>query len=86
MNDQREESRLVLHALYAVPIKRGESTHVIEDLVPIYNTAFAVRCDREIKRVTLAPEGRELPFEYDGGVCRFTLPEFTSSQMVALYY
>jgi len=86
LNDQRAEHRLVLHALYAVPIKRGESTHVIEDLVPIHNTEFTVRCDREIKRVTLAPEERELPFECEGGVCRFTLPEFTSSQMVALYY
>ena len=86
LNEQKEKSRYVLHALYAVPIKRGESTHVIEDLIPIHNTEFTVRCDREIKRVTLAPEERELPFECEGGVCRFTLPEFTSSQMVALYY
>ena len=86
LNDQAAEHRLVLHALYAVPIKRGESTHVIEDLVPICNTAFTVRSDREIKRVVLAPEGVELPFEYGGGVCRFTLPEFTSSQIILLEY
>ncbi len=86
LNEQREESRYVLHALYAVPIKRGEDTHVIEDLMPIYNTEFTVKTDKAVKRVLLVPEQSELDFEYKGGVCRFNVPKFTSSCVVTLEY
>jgi len=83
---QEEKSRLVLHSLYAVPIKRGNGVHVIEDVLPIYNTSFSIKTNAKIKRVALAPQERELPFEYKEGVCSFTLPEFTSSQIIVLEY
>ena len=86
LNDQAKESRLVLHSLYAIPIKRGEGIQVIEDLVPIYNTEFKIRTDKPIKRAVLVPEGREIPLEKKDGAYRFTISEFTSSQMVALEY
>lgn len=86
LNDQPKESRLVLHALYAIPIKRGEGIQVIEDLVPIYNTEFEIRTDKPIKRAVLVPEGREIALEKMDGAYRFTISEFTSSQMVALEY
>ena len=86
LNEQKEKQRLVLHALYAVPIKRGENTHVIEDLMPVYNTVFEINTEREIKRVAVVDTACDLPFEYKDGICRFTIPEFTSSVVVTLDY
>lgn len=86
LNEQKEKSRFILHSLYAVPIKRGDGTHVIEELMPVYNTSFEVRTERKIKRVSVVGESAELPFEYKDGVCRFTLPEFTSSAVIVLDY
>ena len=86
LNDQAKESRLVLHSLYAIPIQRGIGIQIIEDLVPIYNTEFKIRTDKAIKRAVLVPEGREIAFTKKDGAYRFTIEEFTSSQMVALEY
>ena len=86
LNDQPDHSRLVLHALYATPIKRGTGIEVIEDLVPIHNTAFAIKTSKPIKRVTAVPQGKEIPFTYIDGICKFTIEKFTCSQIVTLEY
>ena len=85
LNEQKTENRLVLHALYAIPIKRGSDICVIEDLPQMHNVAFAVRCERAIKQVRIV-DGESLDFEYTGGVCRFTVPEFVGSCVVLLEY
>ena len=86
LNDQPKEKRLVLHTLYAIPIQRGTGIQVIEDLTPVYNTEFKIRTDKPIKRAVLVPEGVEIPLDKNCGVYSFTIPEFTSSQLVALEY
>lgn len=98
LNNQSEHSRYVLHALYASPQKRG-GTHifefttytnpaleVIEDLIPMHGTSFELKTEKQIKRVTLVPQNKELPFECSDGRIRFVIDEFTCSQVVALDY
>ncbi len=86
LNEQADHSRYVLHALYASPVKRGNGIEVIEDLVPIHNTSFAIRTGKPIKAVTAVPESKAIPFTCEDGVCKFTLNEFTCSQIVTLEY
>ena len=98
LNDQTENSRLVLHAIYANTIKRGgdniykmtgsivPSLEVIEDLVPIRNVSFSIKTDKAVKRVTLVPEGVEIPFEYKDGEVSFTIDEFTCKQVAVIDY
>ncbi len=98
LNDQPEHSRYVLHALYASPQKRGGSNisaltgsfspalEVIEDLIPVHGTSFELKTKKAVKRVTLVPQNRELPFECSDGRIRFVIDEFTCSQVVALDY
>ena len=86
LNDQTAENRLVLHALYATPIKRGDNIEIIEDLVPMHNTEFKIKTDKRIKRAVLVPSGEELPLECGDGAYCFTIPEFTCSQLVSLEY
>jgi hypothetical protein len=86
LGEQADQSRYVLHALYATPVKRGNGIEVIEDLVPIYNTTFAIKTAKPIKRVCAVPEGKEIAFTYQNGACEFVIDKFTCSQIVTLDY
>ncbi len=86
LNEQTAENRCVLHALYAIPTKRGGGVEVIEDLPPVYGTQFAIRTEKPIKRVRAVPQDMDIPFTYENGVCAFTLDKFTCKQVVVLEY
>lgn len=80
-----QENRNVLHLLYASPVKRGE-VEVIEDIVPLYGVEAAVRVNRAAKRVYIAPDRAELPFDQENGVVRFEVPVVKGHQAVVIEY
>jgi hypothetical protein len=93
---QEAPNRLLLHLLYATPVKRGadtsvyasgqQSVEVIEDLVPLHDIECAVRLPERAhpSSVTLEPEGVALPFTEDAGRVRFTVPRLLCHQIVAV--
>ena len=84
--DQVAERRLVNHLLYASPVKRGKGVEVIEDIVPIYNTEVSIKLDREPTRVYLAPQDRDIDFDYTDGILTYTLAKLECHQMVVIDY
>ncbi len=80
---QEKENRYVFHAAYGSPIQRGR-TSVIEDLPPIYQVSVSVRMDEEVRRVTLVPDGCEIPFEQTNGWLNFTIPCVNCHQAVEI--
>ena len=89
LNEQEKDSRLVLHALYASPIKRGadaRALQVIEELLPIYDTEFAIKTERDIKSVVLVPQNEEISFEQKDGVLSFKLNRMVCHQIVVINY
>lgn len=97
--EQEAQSRYVMHLLYANTISRGGALNlsggnarasyvleVIEDMNPCCNVAASVKLPRKIKRITLEPQGVELPFEYDGDRVNITLDSFTCHQMLVMHY
>jgi hypothetical protein len=89
LNEQKEKSRYVLHALYATPIKRGSgsgSVEVIEDLLPVCDTKFSIKIDKEVKSVVLVPQNENVDFAYGNGVLNFTIKQFTCKQVVVINY
>ncbi|MDF2713891.1 MAG: hypothetical protein K0R28_816 [Paenibacillus sp.] len=60
---QSGANRYVHHLLYASPVKRGNGVEVIEDIIPLYDIAVSLRLPSPVKRVYLAPQMTELPFE-----------------------
>jgi hypothetical protein len=99
LNQQPSQHRHVLHLLYANTISRGGSMdlaggtvsgaglsiEVIEDLLPLRDTKVALRNLGNIARVTLEPQGAEIPFSQENGALEFSVPEFACHQMVALH-
>lgn len=84
--DQKAEHRLVHHLLYAVPVKRGSGIEIIEDIVPVYGIACALRTDKKIARAYLAPQMEEIPFAQENGIVCYTVEKLENHQMVVLDY
>ena len=74
--------------LYASPVKRGKNIEVIEDLPEIYNTEFEINLADEdtdnIKRVYLAPQNKDIEYEYTDKTLKFKVDKFVCHQMVVI--
>ena len=84
--DQKEEGRLVNHLLYATPVRRGNGIEVIEDIVPLYDIHVSVRMNKKPRRVYLAPEGEEIPFDWENGVLSYTVKKLDCHVMAVIDY
>lgn len=84
--DQKQQNRLVQHLLYASPVKRGSGIEIIEDIIPLYGITCAVRTDKEIKNVYLAPQMEEIPYTQENGIVTYTVEKLENHQMVVLDY
>ena len=96
--EQKEEKRYIAHVLYANIIQRGlqlpvssnpmwqESwpLQVIEELAEVRNTHFIFRLPEKIRKVTLEPQGIEIPFTEENGTVKVQLEKFTCHQMIVL--
>ena len=78
----KQGERYIVHLLYASPVKRGEQVEVIEDILPVYNTALSVKLPEKPKRVYLAPQNKDLAFEYKGGRAVTVIDRFECHQIV----
>lgn len=78
----KQSDRLICHLLYASPVKRGNGIEVLEDIVPIYNVELAVKTDRKINKVYLAPQKEDIDFTYDNGYISVKLAKIECHQMV----
>lgn len=98
LNHQPQQNRHILHLLYANTISRGGkmdlsggtvsaaglSLEVIEELLPLRDVSVRLRGLPPITRVTLEPQGEEIPFEQAGDALEVKIREFSCHQMVAL--
>ncbi|MBR6058126.1 MAG: hypothetical protein IKP58_08175, partial [Victivallales bacterium] len=96
--NQPENKRYVLHLLYANTVARGGNINVngvtsrgmievIEDLNPLVDVQVAVKTPKDVKSITLEPQGVALPLEKDGqGRVVIKIDRFTCHQMVVMNY
>lgn len=86
LQQQENENRYVNHLCYAIPVKRGENVEIIEDMHPVLNVQVDLLMDKEIKRVYLAPEKVDIPFNQSEGKLTYTVPKVLCHQMVVMDY
>jgi hypothetical protein len=82
---QPQKRRYVAHLLYAPALQRGRCL-VIEDMVPLYNIAMALRVPEAILEVRLPLEGQDLLAERAGEAVHVTVPEVCGHQVVVFEY
>ncbi len=76
LQHQTGENRYVCHLLYAIPVRRGEKTEIIEDIPTVADVSVTLRLPdgRRPAKIYLAPTGEELPFAEKEGKISFVLP------------
>jgi len=100
--EQKQDRRYILHLLYAPTITRGGNLqhdkhllvtprdpgeiNVIEDVIPLHNIHASVKVPQTVKKVTLEPQGRDIPFEMRDGRVSVKVDSFEVHQMVVLHY
>ena len=78
-----QPGRRMLHLLAYVPERRGDRVDMIEEPIELRDVAVALREDgRSPRRVYLAPDETELPFEARDGYIHTTVPEMAGHAMV----
>ncbi|OHB47780.1 MAG: hypothetical protein A2Y10_13310 [Planctomycetes bacterium GWF2_41_51] len=97
---QKEQSRYVLHLLYANTISRGGSMNlsggtvagkaisveVIDDLLPLYDLKVSLSIPEKIKSVICVPESSKLEFSQKADCVEFVLPKLQCHQMIEISY
>ncbi|WP_432663339.1 beta-galactosidase trimerization domain-containing protein [Wukongibacter baidiensis] len=83
LRSQENEKRIIHHIVYASPIQKG-SVSVVEDLLQLYDIPIRIRLSKEIKKVYLAPQMQEIPFEYKEGIIYYNVPKIHGHQMIVL--
>ncbi|MHB1356559.1 MAG: beta-galactosidase trimerization domain-containing protein [Anaerolineae bacterium] len=79
---QPEQGRTVVHLLHYIPERRSTAFDTIEDIIPLYNLALALKTDKAPSKVYLAPQMTELSFRYSDGYVRVVVPEVMGHQLV----
>ncbi len=82
----KQGDRYVNHLLYASPVRRGMDIEIIEDIIPIYNVDVSILMDRKPAKVYLAPEMKEIDFNYSNGKLSYTVPKLENHQMVVIEF
>lgn len=84
--EQKKENRLVNHLLYASPVKRGQGIEVIEDIVPLYGVEVSLKSDRKPSRVYLAPDEKDIPFEYADGEIKYLIEKLENHAVAVIEF
>lgn len=95
---QPAENRYILHLLYANTILRGSTVEmnggnvrdskpieVIEELNPVYDVTADVSIPAQVRKVTLEPQGVEIPVQEENGRYSVTLDKLCCHQMVVFH-
>jgi hypothetical protein len=85
---QPGRKRSVVHLLCAAPLYRGTfhrgPIEVVEDLVTLADVEVTLGVDRSVAKITIEPQGTEIPFAQRGAEVSFTVPRVAGRQIVAI--
>lgn len=82
-NRQPAHGRSVVHLLHYIPERRTLAADYLEDVIPLYNVPLRLRASTP-KRVYLAPQREQIPFQTEGEYLSLTVPEVRGHQMIVL--
>ena len=79
---RRKGDNLVLHILNYIIERKCRRLDTIEETVPLYDRRVALRLDNKPSRLVLAPESKDLAFEWDGEYASFSLEKIEGYEII----
>lgn len=86
LNEQKRESRFILHVLHYIAQRKGPTIDIIEDKIPLYNSEFSIAIDKDVKAVKLVPSNTELKWKLENGRVKFAVEKIEGHQMIEIEY
>ncbi|MHC5794627.1 alpha-L-fucosidase [Lacisediminihabitans sp. FW035] len=80
----RVDSGTVVHLVSFIPSRLADGLDIIDDPVPVVGLELEIRCPSAPTRVTLQPDGPDLPFDYTDGYVRTTVSFTRGHAMVVV--
>ena len=77
-----QKNRTIVHVLQYTPQRRTPKLDIVEEIVPLFDVPLSVKLPKVPKRVYLAPEIIELPFEHLRGRINLRVPRVDGHAMV----
>ena len=74
--------RWVAHLLHYIPQRRTPALDIVEDVIPLHDLPLSVKTPSRPRRVYMAPQLVDLPFEWDGRYASCVLPRLDGHQLV----
>ena len=78
---QKKANTELVHILAYCPEGRGQAS-AVEDRISLVDTEISLRADSPIRKVYLAPERKELPFEQKNGYCTVHIPHISGYALI----
>jgi hypothetical protein len=79
-----QPGRKMIHLLHYPAERRGTDIDVVEDVIPLFNIPLSVKASRRPRQVYLAPGLQMLPWSFEGGYVKLTVPEVHGHAMVVV--
>jgi hypothetical protein len=80
----KQGDRYVNHLLFAHTSIRGNGVEVIEDVIPIYRICVNVKMPKKPSRVYLAPQSKDIEFNYAEGKLTYNVEKLSIHQMIVV--
>lgn len=84
VNEQKAREAMIVHLLHYIPERRGMDLDVIEDVIPLYNVPLDIAVNKEVKCVTLQPQGKEIAFRIANNRVYIEVPEIRGHQIIEI--
>ena len=82
---QKKGNMELVHILAYCPEGRGQAS-ALEDRITLVDTEVSLRTDGPVKKVYLAPDRKELPFEEKDGYCTVHIPLIRGYTLIVFEY
>lgn len=86
VNEQKKHSRYVMHLVNYIIERKSFNRSVIDEVIPVYNTALTFRTDKKIVSAMLVPENEPVDFQQSEGIVKFKVEKINGHQMIELVY
>jgi hypothetical protein len=78
----RKDGVTIVHLISFLPSRQAEGLDIVTDPFPLVDMPISVRMDAAPKRLTLQPEGKEMPFTYADGYASTTVTVLNGHTML----
>ena len=83
---QENENRLICHALYASPVKRGTGIEIIEDVIPVYDVSVRIKTEKRPARIYSAPDRADIDFEFKDGYTSYVIDKLDLHKVAVIEF